>query len=169
MEKNNKLDAYAAKILPGLFEVEDFSRIYQSLQEADARFKDVTPDTFGVEFLCLRLAMACKSWEKACGENGMKDEAVKKILLKRIMNSFQSPKFLKMATAFSGYLYSENAEAHPEIGLPEQLFKNLNMETRKQSSGKEEPADAFQLIVGVCSSMRNSFENEFFESIHRPE
>ena len=160
---HKKLEDYAAEILPGLFEVEDFTRIYKSLQEHDPRFKDVTPDSFGMEFLCLRLALACKAWEKTCEENQIKDEAAKKILLKRVMNSFQSPKFLKMATTFSAYLYSKNAVEHPEIGLPEQLFKNLNMETCKKNSVKEEPGDAFQLLVGICSSLRNSFENEFFE------
>ena len=156
-------EAYAIRLLPKFYETSDYPHVFRALREKDPTFRKVSDDTFGFEFLSLKLALACRIWDKACEENEVKDEAEKKALLRVIMNSFQSPKFVKIAEAFSDYLHSENADAKPWIALPAHFFKRLKVSGVDKKKWKEDISEAFQFLVGLSEGFKNSFENQFFE------
>jgi hypothetical protein len=160
-------EAYAIRLLPGLYDSSDFGRVQQALKDMEYRFLKISGDDFGLEFLTMKLALACRSWDHACGENGVEDEADQKALLKVIMNSFQSPKFLKIAETFSDYLHTENAETQPWLSMPALFFKRLKMEALVKKDGKEDINPAFQLLVELADSFRSEFENDFFEFVNQ--
>ena len=159
-------EAYAIRLLPGLYDNSEFPQIHKTLRNAEYRFMKIPEEDFGLEFLTFKLALACRSWERACDENRVEAESDQKALLKVIMNSFQSPKFLKIATAFSDYLHSENAETQPWIAMPTHFFKRLKIDPLEKKEGKDGISEGFQMLVEFADGFRSEFENAFFEFVH---
>ena len=167
MTKNAKdLNAYAAKALAAVYETQDYARMHKLLSDKEPRLKPISADIFGMEYLAARLALACRAWEENCGENGVKGEEDKKALLRHIMNSFQSPKFLNLATAFSNYLHCPRVEEMPAIAVSEHLFKRLGIPGTVRKISGEEVSDGFKSMVAESESFRSSFENDFFEFVN---
>ncbi len=162
------LKVYAAQVLSMIYEHNDHERVHELLKARDRKFLAISSDTFGLEYLAARLALACKVWERCCDENRVEDEESRKALLRAIMKTFESSRFLSIATVFSNYLHAPDVPEgeNPSLSVCETLFKRMaaNPVARKISGAAV--ADAFQMLMAISESFRTSFENDFFEFLH---
>lgn len=158
---------YASQVLAMIYEHNDHERIYDLLRVRDPKIAAAGPETFGMEYLAGRLALACRVWENACIENGQTSEDTQKALLRRIMQTFDSDKFLKLAQLFSEYLHAPEIETQPTVAVTETLFKRLGAATTANKSTGPEASPAFETLVGVSESFRTSLENQFFEFVYK--
>lgn len=157
---------YASQVLAHIYEHNDFERIHTLLRQRDRKFEGVSPDVFGTEYLAGRLALACKLWERACDENRINSEETRKALLRRVMQGFESQKFLPLAAAFSEYFQEPAVEENPLLGTVEKLFNRLSINSRTNRSSGPAPAETFETMMAVSESFKTSFENDFFEFVH---
>lgn len=167
MTASKDYKTYAAQVLALIYEHNDHERIYDLLKVRDPKIAQAGGETFGMEYLAGRLALACRVWESACVENGQTSEDTQKALLRRIMQTFESEKFLKLAELFSEYLHAPEIETQPTISVAETLFRRLGASTQAQKSTGPEPSPAFETLVGVSESFRTSLENQFFEFVYK--
>lgn len=166
MSSSKDFKTYASQVLAMIYEHNDHERIFELLKSKEPKFARVSADTFGMEYLAGRIALACRVWEAACVENGRKSEEDQKALLRRVMQTFESSKFLKLAETFSHYLLLPEIENQPVITVCENLFKRLSINPEAVKSTGPEASPAFQTIVAVSDSFRTSLENQIFEFIH---
>ncbi len=166
MSNTKDLKSYAAQVLSMIYEHNDHERVQELLKNRDRKFMAISGDLFGMEYLSARLAMACRVWERCCDENKIKEEESRKALLKCVMQTFQSSKFLRIAEVFSQYLHAPHVEENPSLAVAEVFFKRLAANPVAQKVSGPAVADAFQMFMAVSESFRTSFENEFFEYIH---
>lgn len=158
---------YASQVLALIYEHNDHERIYDLLKVREPKIAQAGAETFGMEYLAGRLALACRVWEMACIENGQTSEDTQKALLRRIMQTFESDKFLKLATLFSEYLHAPEIEEQPTVAVAETLFKRMDLNTTVTKSTGPEASVAFETLIAVSESFRTSLENQFFEFTHK--
>ena len=159
--------SYASQVLALIYEHNDHERIYDLLKVRDPKIATAGGEAFGMEYLAGRLALACRVWEAACVENGLTSEETQKALLRRIMQTFESDKFLKLAELFSEYLHAPEIEDQPSVSVAETLFKHLSANPTVNKSTGAAASPAFETLVAVSESFRASLENQFFEFIYK--
>lgn len=167
MTASKDYKTYASQVLALIYEHNDHERIYELLKVRDPKIAEAGPETFGMEYLAGRLALACRVWESACLENKLTSEDIQKALMRRIMQTFESDKFLKLATLFSEYLHAPEIETQPTVSVAETLFKRVGAGTTVKKSAGPEASPAFETLVAVSESFRTSLENQFFEFIYK--
>ena len=158
-----KYEAYVAKKLASIYETNDFQNILGILKKADKQFSKIREDLFGMEYLASRLALACRVWEHCCEENGVQEEIYEKMLLRKIMNSFQSPKYVDLASSFSDYLYHDPGKPNPVISIADRFYQRLDLKSTVGEGKAQKVTESFQTLVALSDSFRTSFENDFFE------
>ena len=157
---------YASQVLALIYEHSDYERVHDLLKHRDRKFAGINVDAFGNEYLAGRLALACTLWERCCVENRIPEEETQKALMRRVMQGFESPKFLKLASVFSEYLHDAGLEENPVLGVVEKLFHRLAANAKVRKVTGPAVADAFQMMIAISESFKNSFENEFFTFVH---
>lgn len=162
MAKDFKL--YAGSQLKQIYQNADHKDVHSKLCGHEPNFALINENLFGLEYLAARLAVACRAWEAACDENGITDDESKKAFLRAVMDSFKSSKFLNIATAFSEYHLTINAETGPVVPIVEHFFTRLKIIVSPPSAeGGQVISDAFQMMFFLSESFRTDFENQFFE------
>lgn len=169
MTSSKDYKVYASQVLALIYEHNDHERIFDLLKVRDPKIAQAGAETFGMEYLAGRLALACRVWETACVENGQTSEETQKALLRRIMQTFESDKFLKLAELFSEYLHAPEIETQPTIAVSQTLFSRLGAVTKVNKTSGPEASPAFETLVGVSESFRTSLENQFFEFVYKEE
>lgn len=166
MKSEQDFKVFAAKQLAAIYDIGDYGNILQTLQNEDRAFQKIHPTSFSLEFLASRLALACHAWSKICEESKIKDVGIKNIFFKTVMQSFQTPKVVDIASAFSDYLHAPAAEEKSVLAVTALLMKRLGLaETLKKSGQLALPA-GFRLLIDADDGFKNSFENEFFEFLN---
>lgn len=156
---------YGAKALSEIYGEQDYERILKALQETDALFQKVPAERFGSEYLCGRLALACHAWSRSCIENYIEDRQIENLLVKIVMTSFQSEKFLPIAEAFSEYLHAPEASKKPVLASVLMMIKRLGLGDALIQEGKIHMTESFQLLTGALDSFKSEFENNFFNFV----
>ena len=155
---------FAAEKLAALYELQDYERVLAALYEVDPSFKAVAPAKFGMEFLGLRLAVACHAWARGCRDNHVKDSGVENLFLKTVMQSFQSPKFVDIAAVFSEYLHApKSVSEQPLLPVAGLMMRRLGLGERMGSVQEPVLTPAFKILVEIAESLKSAFENEFFD------
>ena len=161
--------AFAAQWLSSIYHSDDHERIFAHLKEIDPLFSSVPAEQFAMEYLAARLGLAAQVWESLCMENRLPQEAVQKSFLKSVMTTFTAPKFVNLASAFSEYLWHRPGQNQSvPIALSELIFRRIGAQNAPQNPNARSLAASFQTMVEILESLRTSFENDFFEFIHKP-
>ncbi len=162
--------AYASKVLAGIYQDTDYERLLESLRQVDPHFLDISPEKFGMEFLAVRLALACHAWSKMCQEADLIETGIENAFMKTVMQSFQSPKFLEIAKAYSEYLHSPQANSRPVLSITANWMKRLGLAGTMEKDEKPVLTPGFQALMEISEAFKNQCENDFFEFSHsKPE
>lgn len=163
------LKAYAQKQLEFIYKNPDHKETQAKLCGHEPNFALINENIFGLEYLAARLAVACRAWEAACEENSITEESSRKAFLRAVMESFKSEKFLNVATAFSDYHLTVNAETGPVIPVIENFFKRLKVELAPGEGAGRKLTGAFEMMFYQSEGFRTDFENRFFEYLNSPQ
>lgn len=165
-QKNEQeFKTYAAEVLAGIYGMNDYERVLDSLKECDDTFFDVPSQNFGLEYLAARLSLASHAWVRGCQENYVENRAVENIFFKTVMNSFQSEKFVQVAKAYSEYLHAPEVEKHASLAVGLMLMKRLGIGQKLMKDGKPVLLDSFQMLVSAAESFKEDIENKFFDFV----
>lgn len=159
------LKTYAAQELAVIYEVNDYERVLQVLKGVDLNFADILPASFGMEFLMGRLALAAHGWSRSCKENAVKEKGAENYFFKAVMQSFQSPKFVDIASGFSEYLHAPMAEEKPVLSIAAMMMKRLGLASSLLNNEKPVLTPGFRAVVEIAESFKSDFENRFFEHV----
>ena len=165
-ENESRFRDFASRLLAKIYGNLEHERIYSHLFKKDIALEPVSVDAFGLHYLGACLALGAEAWFKACLENGVRDPVIRKIFLKAVTDSFQSPKFLSIAAAFSEALHCEDLkEESPAISLARHVCRKWGLKSaRRAGRGKEEClGDFFRNLVEIFEGFRCQIENEIFE------
>lgn len=160
---NKDYQKFAAEKLAALYLVEDYPRVLEALKETDPAFEDVPLAAFGMEFLGMRLALACHAWARGCKENHLKDAGIENLFFKTVMKSFQTPKYVDIATVFSEYLHAPESAEKPLLPVAGLMMRRLSLAEHMGSIQKPKLSPGFKSLVEIAESLKSSFENDFFE------
>lgn len=159
---------FAAEKLAGIYKVQDYDRVLAVLRQADPAFQSVAPEKFGLEFLGLRLALACHAWARSCRENRVTDEKIENLFFKTVMQSFQSSKFLGIAAVFSEYLHAPESEDQALLPVTALMMRRLGLAEQLGTAQKPVLSPGFRIVVETAEGLKSAFENEFFEFCFSP-
>lgn len=159
MNEDQDLKIFARKKLAEIYSEEDYSRVHSFLSDSDPAFQKVPIDHFNREFLTARLALSSLVWESFFGEGD--DGSQGKIFFKIVMNGFQDPKFVGLASRFSEYYHETNAGEKNEslIAIGKSFFRIFDVPMALDDKKILNPA--FQRLLEVFESLKSSLENEF--------
>ncbi len=161
-----RFKTWAQAKISEIYQSENIIQTYQRLCEKEKSFAAYPKEAFGFEYICLRLAIGCIAWINACRENNISEKAIQNVFLKSVMSSFETPKSLPIASAFSEYLYSpDGIRKNDEIvPLVAKMFERLEA---KRAAGKkkidQKIIESVKTLIAMSESTRMSFENEFLE------
>lgn len=159
-----ELRAFAKDKLTALFQDVEQDDLYRKLVLKQQVFSDVVQDTFSVEYLAAKLAVAAVGWKACCRENSL--ESSENVFFEFVMQCFQSPKMANLASAFSEYMYASDSVSRSEMCLAtaRHMFRRLKMEDRVLRSGSDAViSPSLEMIVLTFEGFRNAFENDFQE------
>lgn len=159
MNSEQDFKLFAQKKLAEIYSEGNYSRIHDFLSDADPSFKTISIDTFNREFLTARLALSALVWENFFGEYQEKTD--KNLFFKMVMNGFQDPKFIGLASRFSEYYHETNDAEKNEsmIAIGKSLFKVLEVPVTLDDEKFLNPA--FERLLQVFEGIKCSLENEF--------
>ena len=169
MTKTHKeLEVYGVRKLAEVYAGLDHEQVHAALCADDPNFALIEGPQFALEYAGGRLAMACRAWEAACLENGVKDEGSVKIFLRAVMNSFKTPEHVAAADAFSSYLHCGDEDQGAAAAVTEKMFQRIKVDAiLSTAEGSQRAASAaFERLMLLSESFRTEFENDFFEFIH---
>lgn len=142
-------------------EYEDLDRL---LRQKETSLKAMDKELFAKEYLAVKLSLAAHVWEHQCAENEIKEEDLKKIFFRSVMQIFQEPKMVHLATAFSEYYYAvePGPETPASVTLGTRLFERLGAQAQpaeKQTSG----TGGCGILIETLEGFRVSMENELHD------
>jgi len=155
---------YAKKQLSTVLGEGESSGLYKTLVLKQQIFSEVLPDTFSMEYLALKLAIAAVVWKAYCKTNSLQLNSEEDLFFEYVMACFKTPKMTTLASAFSEYIYAADEVALSEmcLAMARYMFKRLKVEEKIQrGAGDPKISPALEAIVIAFEGFRTAFENEF--------
>lgn len=162
--KEDHYKAFAERAIEDIYKREDLADVYSLLCAKEKRLSEWGKDAFGLEYLCLRLALGCVAWVSGCRESGVTEKSVQGLFLKCVMDSFESPDTLPIASAFSEYLYARDGMGKIDETFPlvEKFLIRLTRQASPESRAVLERNSLLaKAVMEICESIRMSFEDDF--------
>ncbi|HNX68537.1 MAG TPA: hypothetical protein PLL75_04140 [Candidatus Omnitrophota bacterium] len=146
--------------------------VFREFSRREPDLKNVTFETFCVEYVPSKLALGCAYWRDCCENHRIEGKEEQNIFFREVMSLFESPKSLENATRFSESLYASNADKDhpPMISVLVHLFHKLKLTaTGKADSEIPEVSPGFYFMVEASEALRSVFEEQFDEFIYSNE